>query len=172
MRCHLCQKDILPTQGAQRIPPAEMALLGGKSGVVGLYPHPSYQGEEEVVVHLEQCAHQFFDPIDNPRLYDDAMEQLRQEVVEELREDLEKEVRKEFLEKFEEVKRMSREDDHEFCVECWEELADPDPDEELMCLWCKRVDCVWTKVSHGRTVYYCETCRKYWNEEEEEVVAA
>lgn len=172
MRCPVCQKEVLPGQAVQRMPPREIAEVGPKSGRVGLYPHPQHLGDTEAVVH-DTCCIGFFDPESDPEVYDRLMDEAREACEDEIRE----EVRQEFKDKFDMVSSMIAEGDHEFCVNCWEELADEEmapeePPEETMCLWCKKTDQVWERPTPEGRVYCCVRCGKYWDEDEEELAAA
>jgi Zn finger protein HypA/HybF involved in hydrogenase expression len=175
MRCTYCRKDILPTQEAQRLPPPELVLVGPKSGLVGLYPHPQYQGEEEAVIHHPHCCMPWFDPGDNPRIFDRLQDELREKIVK----DVQDEIREEFQDRIERVWVMIGEGNLNFCGHCLEELEEEpegpefeEPPGEPDCLFCKSNTYVWEKTTPEGVIYHCGQCRKYWNEEEEELAAA
>ena len=161
MRCAYCRGEIPEGTAVQRIPPLEQLLMGRKSGVLGLYPHPEHNDEEDVL--HPACCGAYFDPESNPYIQEQILMDVRAEVEDEIRE----EIKEEYREKFESAGPTR------YCAECWEELEEGDGQEpeEPMCPWCKTPEHVWEKSTANGVVYCCTRCRKYWDSEEQELAA-
>lgn len=161
MQCPVCRMPIEAGQQVQRMPPPERAHLGQKSGILGVYPDKGFEGVEEDFVHYPHCCMEYFDPEGNPYIYD----QRRDELEENLRE----EIREEFNEQFEQVKEFLGENNWNFCVNCWDSVQEEEP---LMCIFCKRHECVMELKKLSGTVYYCMLCQRWWDENEQELRTA
>jgi hypothetical protein len=130
-----------------------------------LYDHEKYKDTEEDIIHYPDCCMGYFDPDNNPYIFDEVAGGMRYEIEEEVRD----EIKDEYRSKLEAItgaladgKKLET-----FCQECWDEMGES---EDPMCLWCKQTDAVWIKGSSGdSTIYCCTRCQKYWDEKEREL---
>lgn len=162
-RCVVCQESFQDHDEVQRIPAPEMVARGVKSNVLGIYEHHAYKDDGEDVIHFPHCCVQYFDPEDNPRLYDELCARLQEDLEPQIRE----EIAEEFKERFERVLGAAamQQTLPRICQSCWNE------DEPIMCIFCKQKECVWERRTRENIFYFCSGCGKQWNEYEEEVAA-
>lgn len=163
-RCVVCQESFQDHEEAQRIPPPEIVARGSKSGALGLYEHNDYKHDGDDVVHFPHCCMAYFNPEDNPRIFDEIQGQLQQELEPQMRE----EVIEEFREKFEKLLGAAALGQvlPFMCNKCWGQ------DEPIMCIFCKKDECVGEYRTRNGVFFHCMWCKKWWNSNEEEVVAA
>ncbi len=169
MKCTVCSDTFRPGQKVQRIPRPEVLMVGGKSGQTGVYADPSSEGIAEEIVHYPECCMGFFDPEHNPYIYDLETERMR----EELRDEVEDEVKEEYRDKLERITGAlasgQRLDEQNICCECWSELQDEKP---IMCIFCKKDECVMELRRRDGIYRFCMHCQKWWDNTEKEVAAA
>lgn len=121
------------------------ALLGEKSGVLGVYPHQHNPDNEKDYIHTDpSCLEASFSPmVETSFMWDIVADQARQIIIEE--------------------ERATDPDDYpELSVEAL--LEDPP-----YCLWCKRKDSVWMHFSLAYPVSYCFGCMRFWDHDEDEL---
>ena len=103
----------------------------------------------------------YFDPDDNPHVYDQETAEMREQLEAQIREEL----REELQTKFERVMTLIGEENYNFCVDCWDEVED----EEVVdtCPWCHFRGEVWTKIVAQGDVKFCGSCRRHWKDEDQ-----
>lgn len=162
--CLVCRKTWREGDEVQQIPRPMIVKRGLKSGVLGLYEHPNHHDTNEDVLHHPDCCYQYFDPEGNPHIYDQLLESVEQDIGKSLRQDL----REEMQEKMDRIigAGARKETLPNLCKDCWQDLYDEDP---LMCIFCKKDECVMELRKRAMTYYFCMQCRKWWDQAENDL---
>ncbi len=124
------------------------ALMGEKSGLIGVYSHPQNPENDKDYIHTDpSCLDAAFTPMSERNfMWDILADQVRQQI-------------------YEEETERDPADDPSNMYEVYEIILEDPP----YCLWCKRKDTVWCNFSKGYVVHNCVVCRKLWDQEEDEL---
>lgn len=126
MKCSVCRDDILEGHRVQVIPPARFVKRGPRTGALVLYEDPMDAQVEDDFVHYPECCVEFFNPDLGSTIHDQLFEEARELLEETIREEIEDE----FQKKFDEIVAKLDCGDLNFCQECWDDLEDPNDDQE------------------------------------------